>query len=218
MHTSLRAVVAATVLAIAATATVAAAVEPGSAPAGKPGKGRVASIAPVTPDAPPALPAVTTADIDPEVLAAAHSSSSDESQTVVEVIELTVIGGELELVTDHATVTLQRVPGSSRNWVGVLPPVRVIDARGTHEGWAVRWDVVDLTVPHASGRVRVVGDDPTMVAGLADGLYGSRGRTLFGALHGYGGGTYEAGATVTLQLPPKVDADQVVVELSFSLA
>jgi hypothetical protein len=216
MHTSLRATLGATVLTIAATAAVAAAVEPGAADEADSGQVTASAHATAAPHVEPELGPVTTSDIDPAVLAAAQTGASGEGQSVTEVIELTVVGGDLQLVTDHATVSLERV-GSSREWVGTVPPVRVIDARGTGDGWTVRWTVADVSVGSA-GRVRLAGDEPTVVAGLPDGLYGQRGRTLFGAEPGYGGGTYEAGGTVSVRLPKKVEADEVVVDLTFSIS
>ena len=227
MRTSLRAMAAATSLAVAATTGVAAAV--GARPAES--TGGAAAAAPTWPvetttEAPttPALPEVTTADVDATVLEAARSAPDADPQSVVQMVQLTVIGGELELLTDHATVTLERVAGTSRDWTGVLPPVRVVDARGTLEGWTVRWRVEDVSVGSAARRVRVAPDAPVVVAGSADGLVagsagpsGPRGRTLFRAHVGYGGGTYEAGGTVTLRLPPHVDVDEVVVDLAFAL-
>ena len=65
---------------------------------------------------------------------------------------------------------------------------------------------------------------PVVVAGLAEGVEAGdpgranhRGRTLFRALEGWGGGTYEAGGVVTVQLPASVDADHVTVRLALRL-
>jgi len=218
MRASLRATVAATLAAIAVTVTAAAAMDATSAePVDQPADVAAPTFS-TTEQPAPALPDVTVSDVDSDVLEAVRSSGNGGSQSVVEVVQLTVIGGELELVTDHATITLERVAGSSRDWVGTLPPVRVIDARGTHEGWTVRWAVAELSFANASRRVRLQAEEPTVVAGVPDGLVAGQGRTLFGAKKGYGGGTYEAGATVSLRLPPSADVDEVVVELSFSLA
>ena len=217
MRTSLRATAAATLIAIAATTAVAAATDAAPSHPTETVTAARPNVRATTHETPATLPAVTTSDVDQAVLAAAQSGVTGEGQSVVQTIELTVLGGELELVTDHATVTLERVPGSSRDWTGTLPPVRVIDARGTHEGWTVQWSVAEVSVPRASGRVRLSADEPTVVAGLEEGLVAGNGRTLFRAKQGYGGGTYEAGGTVTLRLPRRADADEVVVDLTFTL-
>jgi hypothetical protein len=225
LHTSLRATAAATALAIGATATVAAAVEVTPAQPPVVGRAAVASAEAPAPDQALALPAVTTAEVDPALLAATHSTQGSRPRSVVEVVELTVVGGELELVDARATVALERLPGSAREWIGALPPVRVVDARGTHEGWEVRWTLAEVSEGVAARRVRVDPHPPVVVAGLPEGLLdgpagcgAARSCLLFGAKAGYGGGTYEAGGTVSLRLPPNVDVGQVVVDLSFSLS
>ena len=227
MHKSVRAAAAATALAVAAVAGIAAAVEAGSAPVtAVVGERTTKASATPAPVQPTVLPDVTTADIDPAQLAAAGAGSDAAPSSIVQVIELSVVGGALELVDEHASVVLERVPGSVRDWVGVLPPVRVVDARGSHEGWEVRWSVEDVSRDVGLHRIKVRPHEPVVVAGLADGLVeGSDGRgnaprplRLLGAEPGFGGGTYEAGATVTVRLPPKADVDEVVVDLAFSLS
>jgi hypothetical protein len=228
VRASVRAFLGATVLAVVATASAATAL----------GSGSEVSLGTVSVDAPTApaglathrssgtLPSGTTAGVDPAVLAAMQAAGDDAPQSVVQTIELTVVGGALDLVDETASVRLTRVPGTDRRWTGELPPVRVIDARGTHAGWTVRWRVADASVDGATRRVRVDPGDPVVVAGLPEGLHAGsagpagswRGRTLFEARRGYGGGTYEAGGTVTLRLPRAVDADEIVVELAFSVA
>jgi hypothetical protein len=175
---------------------------------------------------------MTQHPVDPALLAAvAAPLGGGGGQTVTEIVQLTITGGDLELVTDHASVTLHRVEGSDRDWTGTLPPVRVVDARGTGEGWRVSWavDAIELDgatrgrgVPDA--RVRLDPSDPTVVDGLPEGLAAGRagpalphGRTLFTAEPGSGGGTYEAGGTVSLRLPPSVAATAITVELTFAL-
>ena len=223
MRTGLRATAGATLLALAATTGVAAAID-ATSPRSTDGVAATAPTAPSDATTTPTLPEVTTAEVDPTVVEAARSASGAEHASVVELVQLNVIGGGLDLLTDRATVRLERVAGTAREWTGVLPPVRVVDARGTHEGWTVRWHVEDVSVGSAARRVRVDPDAPVVVAGLADGLAagsggpsGPRGRTLLRAHVGYGGGTYEAGGTVTLRLPRSIDADEIVVELAFTL-
>jgi hypothetical protein len=143
-------------------------------------------------------------------------------------ITLAIQGGSLELETTHADVVLEPAQGSDRTWVGSLPPVRVVDARGTLEGWEVRWTVdgvkVDGTVQNG-GRTQVSPATPTVVYGDSYGIASGdpatashRGRVLFSADREAGGGTYEAGGTVSLRLPPHVDADEVSVDLAFSIS
>lgn len=178
------------------------------------------------------LPAVTTHDLDPATVAASASKPAHHGgQSVTEIIQLTIIGGDLQLVTDHASVILERVPGTRGDWAGTLPPVRVIDATGSGAGWEVRWVLSSLTVQTAStpshvadAEVRLEPGAPVVVAGLPEGIAAGnggspapQGRTLFAAEPGAGGGTYEAGGTVSLHLPRRIDATRVVVDLAFSL-
>jgi len=177
-----------------------------------------------------ALGPVTEHAVDGATLAAGQHARSTQGQTIVQEVQLAVIGGPIELVTTSAAVTLERVPGTRSDWAGVLPPVRIVDARGTHEGWDVRWTVDSLEVGAADGRVptakvQVEPGTPVVVAGVADGLEAGKagpavrhGRTLFRAAEGGGGGTYEAGGSVRLRLPRSVDVETVIVHLSFHLA
>ena len=175
-----------------------------------------------------ALAVVTEHDLDGEVLSALEQGMASGGQTVVQEIQLAVIGGPITLETTSATVTLERVPGTRSDWVGDLPPVRVVDARGTHAGWDVRWSLDSLDVDgdgHVpAAKVQVEPGAPVVVHGVADGLESGKlgpavrhGRTLFRAAPGGGGGTYEAGGTVRLRLPASVEADSVVVHLAFTL-
>lgn len=213
-------------MAVTATATVATIV--GASPTTGPLTVGAAAPAPAPSMAAsvPSLPAVTEHPVDAAVLAAAASTTGGESRSMTQTVQLTIVGGPLELATTEATVALERV--SDRDWVGVLPPVRVVDARGTHEGWDVRWSVVTVETdagPVAGNRLRLAPSPPAVVAGLAEGLEAGspgparpHGRTLFSADPGSGGGTYEAGAAVSLRLPASIDATSVVVHLGFSLA
>jgi hypothetical protein len=70
------------------------------------------------------------------------SSGSKLEQTV----QLTIDGGELDLQMTAARVQLTRVNGSDHEWSGALPAVRVVDARGTLEGWEVRWRLHSVVV------------------------------------------------------------------------
>jgi hypothetical protein len=221
---SWRAVAGAAVIAITATAGVASIV--GASPT----QGAVAaastSVGAISAqvDAPAVLPAVTQHPVDPAVLAVMSPVPRSTAQSVTQTVQLTIVGGPLELVTTEADVALERVAGSERDWVGTLPPVRVVDARGTHEGWRVRWDATAVSADggaprgDVSGKVRVEAASPEVVAGVDEGVVAGTGRTLFSAERGAGGGTYEAGATVSLRLPPSVDPQSVVVHLVFSLS
>lgn len=178
------------------------------------------------------LPPATEQAVDLQVAAAAQQFSSEGAgQSVSQTIQLTIVGGSLELAVDAATVTLARMPGSHNDWTGTLPPVRVVDARGTHEGWNVRWTVASLDVVGATSsshapdaRVHLEPGEPVVIAGTPDGLTSGKpspavryGRTLFAAAPGSGGGTYEAGGTLSVRLPDNLDADSIVVELAFIL-
>jgi len=145
---------------------------------------------------------------------------------MTQTVALTINGGDLSLESDAATVVLHPA-GSRTEWIGDLPPVRVIDARGTLEGWAVEWTVGSLEVDGQPrrGTVRVTPAAPVVVAGGSDGLQAGReaaarrqGRVLFSADADHGGGTYEAGGQVTVRLPASVHPEDVVVHLAFSVA
>ena len=76
----------------------------------------------------------------------------------------------------------------------------------------------------AGARVTVAPGHVEVVAGSPDGLRAgepasahSGGRTLFAASPGSGGGTYEAGATVSVRLPGSIGAASLAVDLSFVL-
>ena len=154
-----------------------------------------------------------------------HSPSSN-GQAMTQTVALTINGGDLELQSDAATVVLHSAESGTK-WIGDLPPVRVVDARGTLEGWTVEWTVDSLEVDGQPrrGTVRVTPADPVVVAGGEDGLQAGReavarrqGRVLFSADANHGGGTYEAGGQVTVRLPGSVHPEAVVVHLSFSVA
>ncbi len=175
-----------------------------------------------------ALPAVTTHPVDPALLAALRSRpGASAAQTVTQIVQLTIVGGELRLVTDRVEITLERASVLGGLWIGSLPPVRVIDGRGTHAGWRVRWSVASIVADGASvaptAKVHLEPDTPMVVHGTPDGLFaGAPGgaeaasRTLFGAAPGSGGGTYESGGTVAMR-SDAFDADEVVIELALSL-
>lgn len=152
---------------------------------------------------------------------------------VTEQVQMAVVGGPLSLTSDSAAVTLAPAGGrGGRTWTGSLPPVRVVDARGTHSGWQLRWSVSSIDVVdtqhrrvEAGATVRVDPSAPVVVDGLAEGLRAgttapasAAKRTLMRAEPGWGGGTYEAGGTVTVRLPTGIAADFVVVRLSLAVA
>lgn len=224
----------ATTTAVAVVVTVGVAALVGAEPA--PASGAAPGAAPITAEmreAPaPLLPPVTTHDLDPATAAAVASTPATyPGQSVTETVQLTIVAGDLRLVTDRASVTLERVPGRSAAWTGALPPVRVIDATGSGAGWDVQWAVSSLAVFDAGTSRDVPGATvelqpgaPVVVAGLADGIAagtggsaGRAGRRLFAAQPGFGGGTYEAGGVVLVHLPSGVHATRVVLELAFSL-
>ena len=232
MRASVRAMVVSVLTAVATTGALAMVVD--AAPA--PGQGR--AVVAATPGSaatnvavPVPLPPVTEHALDQATLAAARAgAASGDGQSVTQTIQLTITGGELSLVGEAATVSLEPVPGSTRDWTGTLPPVRVIDARGTHEGWTVRWSVTSIelagTADHVpAGKVHLDPAQPTVVAGLDEGLAAGRpgtavrqGRPLFSAEPGTGGGTYEAGGAISVRLPASVDASTVTVHFAFALA
>lgn len=231
MRANLRAMVVSALTALTATGALAMVVNAAPAPGRAVVAGTPRSAAAGGAVAAP-LPPVTEHALDPATMAAAQAGdATGGGQSVTQTIQLSVVGGELTLADEKATVALERVPGSTRDWTGTLPPVRVIDARGTHEGWTVRWSVtsIELTgTPDANhvpaGKVHLYPAQPTVVAGLDEGLTAGHpgpavrpGRTLFSAEPGTGGGTYEAGGTITLRLPASVDASGVNVHLAFAV-
>jgi hypothetical protein len=185
--------------------------------------------------APAAAPVADTEPLGPVTVhplavpaPAPSTGSSDTTSGAVQVVQLTVEGGTLSLAADSASVELSR-HGST--WSAVLPPVRVVDARGTHAGWTVRWSVTDVEVDgcrrHRVGasHVKVTPAAPVVVAGTPDGLEAGRpavgtakGRTLVRAEVGSGGGTYEGGGTVSMKLPQCRAADSASVVLTYAVS
>jgi hypothetical protein len=101
------------------------------------------------------------------------------------------------------TVVLDRV-GASRHYQGALPPVTVVDGRGTLVGWTAT-----LTYPANGQRGDVLAVRPTtpsVIDGEPRAIVAARrfllspgdSHALFRAPSGGGGGTYAAGATVDL--------------------
>ena len=175
----------------------------------------------------------TTVVVEPQRDAPPHGPSAPSAGVAAsaeQTVTVGVIGGGLELATPAATVVLERVDGSDRDWSGPLPAVRVVDARGTHEGWTVEWrlaavelDGSPTTAPRGA-RVILEPQDARVVHGLAGGLgvgpggpAQSNDSVLFTARPGGGGGTYEAGAMVRVRLSAPRSAEQVVVRLQFTI-
>jgi hypothetical protein len=177
--------------------------------------------------APPSRPgSATSVRTNPIAPASAPVERSALQQTV----HLNVVGGSIELETASASVILTPRPGKPREWIGTLPPVRVVDGRGTLEGWEIRWSLASVELDTSIVRRRewatVTLDPglPVVVDGAPDGVRSGRagparppGRALLRADPGTGGGTYEAAGTVTLKLPGSVTAEQVVVTVTFAL-
>lgn len=227
MATTWRSKAMSVMIAVGATAAMATYVDaaPARPPASVPA--RPVPTAATATDRVRSLPPVTAHAIEVPHL----GGTSTGAQSLAQIVRVVVIGGGLELVTERATVALERVPGSRTEWVGSLPAVRVVDARGTHEGWEVRWAAsgIDLdsgrpsNVPTA--KVHLEPGEPVVVAGLPEGLEAGKpgpavpkGRTLFRSEPEAGGGTYEAGGTVRVRLPASVEATAATVHLTFALA
>jgi hypothetical protein len=135
--------------------------------------------------------------------------------SLTQTIQLTVIGGTLRLPDDRPRLDL--VPAGPGRLVGALAPVEVVDARGTHEGWELRWSVDEAWMATAVGpvlltpqRVMIEPATPEAVHGEPFGLYA--GPTCPGsgllahAEPGGGAGIYAVGATVTLEVPRGLEA------------
>lgn len=157
-------------------------------------------------------------------------SPSISGEILEQTLDLNVVGGPLRLETSSASVVLTRRPGSDREWIGTMPPVRVVDARGTLAGWEVRWFMESVELDGSIARrpdwatVSVDPAGPVVVDGAPEGLEaGGRrpatrpGRALMHAMPGNGGGTYEADGTVLVKLPGSVSAEHMVVNLTFAL-
>lgn len=168
---------------------------------------------PASAEAPPAaieaqsaaapLPAVTEHPIPSWSVPA---KTSDGGSATAQVIQVEIVRGELRLVPDEAVVELTR---DGTGLVGTLPPVQVVDARGTHEGWTVWYRIVETPagepgVHIAPGKTSLVPSEPVVVHGTSDGLTSGRSGTgrgrfpLFSAARGAGGGTYEAGGRLRI--------------------
>jgi hypothetical protein len=164
----------------------------------------------------PALAPVTEAAVDPAVLASVRATGAT-STVASQVVRLEVVGGGLTIDHDRATVTLAPTD-DPRVWSSPLPPVRIVDARGTFDGWRARWRATSLT---AGGR-RVAGNVTVdtavaVVDGLAGGLDDGHGRTLAAARPGWGAGTYEVTGRVTVRLAASAGNAGTVVELGYEI-
>jgi hypothetical protein len=229
MQSRIRALVVATVVSLGVTMAVAGLV--GASPDGPASRATVAHAgAAVTHAVPPvreaAVPPVRDASVPPAVLAAARSSRV-AAQSDVQVITVAVVGSGLTLGAHEVRVDLHPTGRGSRMWTGTLPPVQVVDARGTHVGWTVRWSVSSSDAePH--GREGVVWVDPSapaVIAGDLDGLVAGRpgpslpgGRTLFSARPGWGGGTFEGGGSVSMLVPRELDSPGLSVTIRLEIA
>lgn len=177
----------------------------------------------------PMLAPPTHHPVDEAVVSAARAGGGGGA-SVTEVISLEIIGGSLTVEPPTRSVTLHRVPGSRNDWSATLPPVDVVDARGSHDGWTLLWHVdrIELagssrdTVPPA--KVRLTPGDVTVIAGEEPGLEPGRahparkkGRTLLSAERGWGAGTYRIGGELSLRLPASIEANAVTIDLSFTV-
>jgi hypothetical protein len=132
--------------------------------------------------------------------------------SLTQTIQVTVIGGPLYLPEDRLSVDLVPArPGAARLG-GVLPAVEVVDARGTHAGWELRWAVEEAWLLTPAGRVPVAHPRVTLEPGVPQAVHGEphglrAGPTCPGAgllataAPGAGAGTYAVGATVTVDVP-----------------
>lgn len=125
-------------------------------------------------------------------------------------------------------------PRASRRLVATLAPVRIVDARGTLAGWEATV-ALDRPGHRAEGRRSprsrpvlfcVRAGTPSMVSGnAADRVVAARpscapaGRPvpLVWAAPGGGGGTYEAGAVLTVLAPPGTRAFALVATVAISV-
>jgi hypothetical protein len=169
----------------------------------------------------PTTTALPANDSAPTTLVVPSPGTRASTTSASQAIAVSVLPGPLTLVTERTVIDLHSVDGQVL--CGRLPPVRVIDARGSGDGWRVRWSVESFT---AGGRrlppaaVDLVPDSPTVVFGLPAGLYAGGGdgadrRVLVGAEPGTGGGTYEAGASVEARLQrgrPPPSATRLVLQ------
>lgn len=200
-------------------------------PAATPLRGRSEAAHAARP-APQPLPPVSEHPLPPHVSSGASGSAAESTAgPLVQVIQVQVHGGGLTLATNQVTVTLERAPGSHRDWVGTLPAVEVIDARGTHSGWRLRWSAATLELtdsPKAAhvplSKVHLEPGTPIVVAGERAGVVAGKpgpavhpGRLLMEAAPGFGGGTYAIAGTISVRLPTSVEAERVSVTLSFTL-
>jgi hypothetical protein len=185
-----------------------------------------AAVAPARSDA----PSVVVTPPSPPPSAVPERESGVASPARQQRLELAIDGGDLVISPSEARVVLRRVPGSDRLWMGELAPVRVVDARGVPDGWAVRWSVRAV---HADGaeiekgpglRVEVTPSEPDVICCGQESVHAGdprpahpHGRVLFRADTGTGGGTFQIGASVRTALPPSLDPDQLAVTLSFAI-
>jgi hypothetical protein len=119
-----------------------------------------------------------------------------------------VRGGAMSVTPGQVHVSLTRA-GDGSHYRGVLPAVRVVDARGTLVGWHAQLRVVTVDgTDVANTRVRSLPDAPAVIDGQHAGLHAARSTDLHAgatvdlchATPGYGGGTYRCGAHIDVAL------------------
>jgi len=154
--------------------------------------------------------------------------ATEANAAIGQVVGVSVRGGDLYLAEASTSLSLVPVSGSPSEWAADLPPVRLVDARGTLEGWRVMWSLTALQV---DGKVAgqagmwLIPQAPDVVAGAPEGLALGRcteardgARSLLSASKNHGGGTYEAGAKVRVRLPDAWVASEVRVRLAFTVS
>lgn len=179
------------------------------------------------PVVPPPAPAVGPPSAPP-VRPPSERDVTGPGGSLTQTIQVTVIGGPLYLPEDRLSVDLVPArPGAAR-LAGVLPPVEVVDARGTHAGWELRWAVDEAWLLTPAGRVPVSHQRVTVEPGVPEAVHGEphglrAGPTCPGAgllataAPGAGAGTYAVGATVSVDVPRGLEVLGSGLELRLTL-
>ena len=143
--------------------------------------------------------------------------------TLTQQLSVTVVPGPLTVAPTTSVELHRRGDGA---YEGDVDAVRVVDARGSLAGWAVTTTVSGASADLDGASILfepappsvVYGDDTGLAAAPVARLVPGAAAPFFSAAPGDGGGTFEDGAHITLQLPHDTGADTVTLTLSSAVS
>jgi len=162
-------------------------------------------------------PAPTALSSTPTTAVPASGATSDTSETVQQMIGVSVLPGSLTVspTTESAELSSVVVFGHQTQFYdGALTPITVVDARGSLVGWRASVTLRAVsgvgTAQLAQVEICAKPGEPSMVAGNAGDVVLGAARTcatagqplpVFGAVPGGGGGTYRDSARLSVLVP-----------------